>query len=713
MNWTPDVALFTRWLSGGGAERVMANLANGLAERGLRVDLLVIQSRQEVESTFHPNIRLIDLAIQPLPKKNWLPATGFQSWQSLPKLVDYLQTYCPPVLLSATHFINETALLAKKLSQVPTRIVVTEHTFLSQEVRLTEQVSSRLIPWTVRVLYASANDIVAVSHGVAKDLQQFIGRQQPIPTVIYNPVVTSEMMELAQQPIDHPWFQHKEQPIVIGAGRFVRQKDFGNLLRAFAHLRQTVSARLVLLGDGREYKQLKQLALDLGIADDLWMPGFVDNPYAFLQKADVFALSSAWEGLPTVLIEAIALGVPVVATDCPSGPMEILQGGAYGRLVPVRDAEALGTALQEVLRDGGPVVPEAWIQQFMPEQVIQRYIEVMGLIVPGRLATGAKPQAGVALGVEPAEEPATVSSVPLVSVIIPAYNAADLLPEALDSVKHQTYRNWEIIVVEDGTQDGTEAIVKRFAEAVAPRPVRYVRHPKNKGLSAARNTGMSAAQGEYIALLDHDDLWYPQHLSMLVKAIAKDNADIAYAHANFFDYNNKKDLGLHGPQQLEWSNFPNSLLNRNYIPASSVMMKCQVPRSIGGFDTKLRRVEDLDYWLRCAEARLKFTYVSEVTNGYRQRNPNAMTSNKPDILEWHARVLRKHAKIKGVSSKFRDRVLARYHFGVARRSWPHDLPKAGAFLFHALLLAPMGSMSALKHFFLEMIGKEHRHDWVP
>lgn len=706
MNRVPDVALFTRWLSGGGAERFMANLANGLAERGLQVDLLVIQSRQEVESTFHPNIRLVDLAIQPLPQRKWLPATGFQSWQSLPKLVDYLQTHCPPVLLSATHFINETALLAKKLSQVPTRVVVTEHTFLSQEVRLTEQVSSRLIPWTVKVLYPAADSIIAVSHGVAQDLHQFIGQQRPTPAVIYNPVVTSEMMQLAQQAINHPWFQQKDQPIVIGAGRFVRQKDFGTLLRAFAHLRQMVPARLVLLGDGREHKQLKQLARDLRITDDLWMPGFVDNPYAFLQKADVFALSSAWEGLPTVLIEAIALGVPVVATDCPSGPMEILQGGAYGRLVPVGNAEALGTALQEVLRDGGPVVPEAWIQQFTPDQVIQRYIEVMGLLVPGYLATGAKSQTKTTSGIEAAQQPEPMLLTPLVSVIIPAYNAAELLPGALDSVKHQTYQNWEIIVVEDGTQDETEAIVNRFADTVTPRPVRYIRHQKNKGVSAARNTGIAAAQGEYIALLDHDDLWYPQHLSMLVKTIAQDSADIVYAHANFFDHHSKEGLGLHGPKQQEWEDFPDSLLNRTYIPASSVMMKCQVPRSVGGFDIKLRGAEDLDYWLRCAETGLKFAYVSEVTNGYRQRNPNALTSNKPDILEWHARVLRKHAKIKGVSKKFRDRVLARYHLGVARRSWPHDLPKAGSFLFHALFLTPVGSLSALKHFVLEAIGKE-------
>lgn len=708
MNWTPDVALFTRWLSGGGAERVMANLANGLAQRGLRVDLLVIQSRKGSEPTFHPNVRVIDLAIQPAAKRTWLPATGFQSWQSLPKLVDYLKTHQPPVLLSATHFINETALLAKKLARVPTRIVVTEHTFLSQEVRLTEQVSSRLIPWTVKALYASADAVVAVSHGVAQDLHRFMGMGLPAPTVIYNAVVTPDMAQLAQQAVDHPWFQHKDQPIIIGAGRFVRQKDFGTLLRAFAHLRKTVPARLVLLGNGRGHKQLQQLALALGIADDLWMPGFVDNPYAFLQKADVFALSSAWEGLPTVLIEALALGVPVVSTDCPSGPAEILQGGAYGRLVPVGDAPALADALGQVLRDGGPSVPQTWLQQFTPDQVIQRYMEVMGL---APLTPSTAPQAIIipVPKVPSAPNADPVTPTPLVSVIIPAYNAADLLPEALDSIKRQTYQHWEIIVVEDGTQDGTEAIVRAFADTVAPRPVRYLRHHQNQGLSAARNTGMAAAQGQYIALLDHDDLWYPQHLSMLVAAIAKTAADLVYARAEFFDYHSRKSLGLHGPQPWEWTDFPNSLLNRNYIPVSSIIMGCQVPQRIGGFDTQLRRVEDLDYWLRCADAGLKFEYVSTVTNGYRQRSPKAMTSNKSDILEWHARVLRKHANLRGVSKQLRDRVLARYHLGVVRRSWPSHPGKAWEFLMYSLSLAPLGSVAAVKWFFLEAIDRESRY----
>jgi glycosyltransferase involved in cell wall biosynthesis len=709
VNHTPDVALFTRWLWGGGAERVIANLANGLAAQGLAVDLIVVQSGPAATQAFHANVNIIDLAIQPAPKQGWIPFTGFQSWNSLPKLVNYLKTHRPPVLLSATHFINETALLAKKLARVSTRIVVTEHTFLSQEVKLTEQSSSRAIPWTVRALYSWADEVVAVSHGVANDLRGFMGSRSKVPTVIYNSVVTPDIYRMAQQAVDHPWFQQKDLPIVIGAGRFVRQKDFATLLRAFAQLQQTQPARLVLLGSGREQQTLQQLASDLGVSEHLWMPGFVDNPYAFLQKADVFALSSAWEGLPTVLIEALALGTPVVSTDCPSGPAEILQQGNYGHLVPVGDPAALATALQAVLQGDRKITPQHWIDQFTPEQVIHKYMEVIGVQPPPAPPKSDLPCPNSQNPSPPNTEDLSAPPAPLVSIIVPAYNAAGLLPEALTSIQQQTYPNWELIVVEDGSQDGTEVIVHAFAKVAAPRKVRYLRHTQNQGLSATRNTAIAAAHGKYLALLDHDDTWHPQHLSKLVTVLEEGTADIAYATAKFFDYHSKESLGIHGPKGSEWHNFPNSLLNRNYIAASSVVMRRQVPVRIGGFDPQLRRVEDLDYWLRCAEAGCTFEYVDQVTNGYRQQNPTAMTANKKEILEWHARVLRKHARLGKVSKKCRDRVLARYHLGVVRRSWKSHPLKSWEFLFWSLVLAPVGSIAAVQWFLKETIKQDSRY----
>lgn len=381
MKHPPDIALFARWLSGGGAERVMSNLANGFAQRGLKVDFIIIQSRKGVAESFHPNVRIIDLNIQANSGLKFVPSS-LQSVQALPPLVRYLRESRPPVIMSATHYINEIALLAKKFANVSTRVIVTEHTFLSQETKFVEQLSSRMVPFTVKALYSSADEIIAVSHGVAKDLASFMLMQRKPIQVIYNSVVTPEIHKLAKQEIDHPWFREKDQPIVIGSGRFVKQKDFSTLLRAFSKLRKSRPARLVLLGGGRERKALEELAIALNIADDLWMPGFVSNPYAFVAKADLFVLSSAWEGLPTVLIEALALKTPIVSTDCPSGPSEILNEGKYGCLVPVGDFTAMAAAMASVIEGKYLTAPKSWIQQFTPEVVIEKYMSAIGIMAP-------------------------------------------------------------------------------------------------------------------------------------------------------------------------------------------------------------------------------------------------------------------------------------------------------------------------------------------
>lgn len=712
MTWKPDVALFTRWLWGGGAERVMANLANGLAEKGLNVDLIVIQLRKESAGALHPNVRVINLDIQSASaRRPRLIPTSFQSLNSLTKLIDYLKQTCPPVLLSATHFLNETALLARSIAGVSTRVVVTEHTYLTKEVKLTESLSSRLIPWTVRASYFLADEVVAVSHGVAKDLETFSYHRKPT-RVIYNSVVLPEIYQLSQSEIDHPWFQHNDLPIVLGGGRFVRQKDFPTLLRAFAKLQQTQPARLVLLGSGGSGENLKHLAKELGIEEHFWMPGFVENPFAYLKKADVFALSSAWEGLPTILIEAIALGTPVVSTDCPSGPAEILQQGRYGRLVPVGDPDALAAALDATLQGDHRPVPQHWIRQFTPEAAIHKYMDVIGfksprpIAIPASDAADPTPLTGQLSAIPTFH---TEMNLPLVNIVIPAYNAAELIGDALTSVQQQTYPHWQVIVVEDGTQDGTEAIVKTFAHSVGADKVGYVRHLKNQGLSAARNTGIAHTHGKYVALLDHDDIWKPQHLEKLVTSLEQTGADLAYAPAEFFDYHTRKSLGVHGPCESERAEFPNSLFNRNYIPASAVVMRRSVPERVGGFDTQLKRVEDLDYWLRCTEAGMTYEYVPEITNGYRQRNPKAMTAHKKDILEGHALVLRKHSQLTSVAKALRARVLARYHLGVVRRSLKAEPSKAWEFLYWSIRITPLGSLAALHWFFLEALGRAKRY----
>jgi glycosyltransferase involved in cell wall biosynthesis len=197
--------------------------------------------------------------------------------------------------------------------------------------------------------YLAADGITAVSQGIAEDLVCSFGLPRERVTTIYNPVVTPELLAQAQAPLDHPWFAPDAPPVILGVGRLHPQKDFPTLLRAFARVRAVRVVRLVILGEGEQRAALQQLVAELGLTKDVALPGFVGNPFAYMARAGVFVLSSAYEGLPGVLIQALACGCPVVSTDCPSGPGEILEQGAYGPLVGVGDVAALAQAMLALL----------------------------------------------------------------------------------------------------------------------------------------------------------------------------------------------------------------------------------------------------------------------------------------------------------------------------------------------------------------------------
>jgi glycosyltransferase involved in cell wall biosynthesis len=228
-------------------------------------------------------------------------------------------------------------------------------------------------------VYARVDQVVAVSQGVAEDTLNITGLPQERVRVIRNPVVSPRMFELSREPVDHPWFNNLGAPIILGAGRLTPEKDFATLIRAFARIRVQKDCRLMILGEGRLRPDLEELAIDLNIADAVALPGFVSNPCAYMARASLFVLSSAWEGSGNVLTEATALGTPVVATDCPSGPRELLQDGRYGPLVPVGDADKLAEAMLETLQH--PLPPETLQEaaaEYTVENSARHYLEVMG-----------------------------------------------------------------------------------------------------------------------------------------------------------------------------------------------------------------------------------------------------------------------------------------------------------------------------------------------
>jgi glycosyltransferase involved in cell wall biosynthesis len=360
------VAFFIGSFGGGGIERITARLAHNFVKLGVEIDLILNQADSTHLWQMPAETRTIDLKAPNL-------------YLSLPGLVRYLRQERPMALLAADHYLNEIALLAKQIAGVPLRLVVAEHNQLSKTARNATKLKGRLAPIFARFLYPWADGIVAVSDGVAKDLACTAALPLGSIETIYNPVINAQMLAKAQEPVEHPWFESAEIPVILGVGKLEQQKDFPNLIRAFAKVRQVKPARLVILGWGPDRAELEALVQTMELQDDVDLPGYVQNPYAYMARSAVFVLSSAWEGLPTVLIEAMALDIPVVSTDCESGPSEILAEGKYGYLTPVGDSDALAEAILDVLSGRVKSIDSSWLAQFDVETATQKYLKILGV----------------------------------------------------------------------------------------------------------------------------------------------------------------------------------------------------------------------------------------------------------------------------------------------------------------------------------------------
>jgi glycosyltransferase involved in cell wall biosynthesis len=359
------LSLFLPSLAGGGAEKRMLNLATEFSKKGYAVDMLLSRSEGAYLTSVPPDVRVVDLhASRPLT--------------AIPALVRYLSIEKPQALLSTITSANLAAIWASQLSAVKTRCVICEASDLSTELSHSSPHNRLLMPLLIRRFFPKAYAIVAVSEGVAADLVRVAGIHRQSIQVIYNPVVSAALLAKSREPTDHPWLQNGRTPVIVGMGRLTRQKNFPALIQAFALVRDQIPSRLIILGDGKERPNIERLSRDLGIAHDVDLPGFVANPYPILSKASLFVLSSRWEGLPWVLIEALACGTKVVATDCPSGPREILGNGAYGQLCPVEDVPAMAAAMISALTGAFVAAdPTNWLGQFSLEANSECYLDLL------------------------------------------------------------------------------------------------------------------------------------------------------------------------------------------------------------------------------------------------------------------------------------------------------------------------------------------------
>ncbi|WP_119460400.1 glycosyltransferase [Rhodospirillaceae bacterium SYSU D60014] len=359
------IALFIRSLAGAGGERCIANLATVLADRGLRVDVVLGRAKGPFLSELPPAVRVVDLkartalqavgaltacpadvaALSPVimrPKSPWVLG-------SIPALARYLRRERPTVMFSALDYSNIAAICATAASRTGTPLVISQHCHFTSNVLHARKGRVRRLPPLAQRFYPRADGIVAVSDGVAEDLSKVTGIARERIRTVYNPVVTADLLDRAKEQPEHDWFRPGEPPVILAVGSLKSHKGFASLLQAFERVRRARPARLVILGEGPERGRLEALARELGVDADVHLAGFVGNPYQYMAHARVFTLASLYEGLPTVIIEAMACGCPVVSTNCPSGPAEILENGKYGSLVQVGDHEALAGAILATL----------------------------------------------------------------------------------------------------------------------------------------------------------------------------------------------------------------------------------------------------------------------------------------------------------------------------------------------------------------------------
>ena len=358
------ICLFLPSLRGGGAERVMLTLANGIAEKGYIVDLVLAKAEGPYLKDVSPKVNVIDLGAS-------------RMLLSLLPFAKYLKKEKPDSILSAMSHVNIIAFLAKSLSGSKARLVFSEHNNLSTSSSVNKSHKTTLLKSLMSWAYKKADVIVAVSNGVADDLAEQINLSRPGIVTIYNPVVTSHLLELKEEPLNHPWIQN-DIPFIIGVGRLTAQKNFALLIDAFNQLQKKHDINLVVLGEGELEEELKTQIERLGLEDKVLMPGFVDNPFPWMKHAKCFVMSSDFEGFGNVLAEAMACGTPVVSTDCPSGPFEILEGGKWGKLVPVRNESALADAIDESLSsDIDTKSLEKRAKQFNTENSLIQYLEIL------------------------------------------------------------------------------------------------------------------------------------------------------------------------------------------------------------------------------------------------------------------------------------------------------------------------------------------------
>lgn len=364
------IAIFSPSLEGGGAELVVVNLANHLYYYDKNISLILSKSSGLLIKSLSADIELIDLKSK-------------RVIFSLFKLIKYLQKARPKVLISHQSHLNIIAILAKILAHSHTKLIVCEHANQKIMSYYSPQFLDKILPFLEGIFYPFADAVLAVSQGIMNELKGVMLFRKNIVHLIYNPIITPRITELSK--LEMPdWFIQlkKKNKIILSVGRLSYEKDFITLIKSLRLVRDQKDIALCILGEGPQRNELMKYARELHVENNLFMPGFVENPFVYYKNSDVFVLSSVYEGFGNVLVEAMACGIPVISTNCPSGPAEILENGKFGRLVQPQDPYALAQAIVEAL-DNPPDTKAAKIRanDFTVEKATQKYIDLIESLV--------------------------------------------------------------------------------------------------------------------------------------------------------------------------------------------------------------------------------------------------------------------------------------------------------------------------------------------
>ncbi len=363
------VAIFTHGIKRGPFTRLGTTLARGFQEAGVDCDLVVLQATEEQKAKY-PDINVISLKVK-------------RAVFSCLPLIKYLQQQQPEIVFAMPSYFNIIAILAKYLSGVKTKIVIGEHNICSLETKIEhgDKLKIKYLPLLMRYIYPYGDGLIGVCADTLKDLVKEMKVAPEIPMqVISNPIDVTQIQQVAQEATDHPCFENPDCPVILTVARMAKQKRLDLLIRAFAKVRETIPAQLLILGDGSLKEELEHLCQELQVHNYVFMPGYDPNPYKYMSACDVFVLYSAWEGCPVALEEAIACGAAVVVNDAPGGSKEVVDNGQYGMVVPHDNPEALAIAIAKIINN--PQIKQHYQQkalirakEFQYQKISQQYLD--------------------------------------------------------------------------------------------------------------------------------------------------------------------------------------------------------------------------------------------------------------------------------------------------------------------------------------------------